>query len=98
MNTTRKIRVLVVGAGNMGRSHALAYESIPEFEIAAICTRSPESRAKLMAELPDGIPEVNEYEKALTEMKARCGLYIDLPRHPLSVCPDGFRGRMSCFY
>jgi len=69
MNNTRKIRVLVVGAGNMGRSHALAYESIPEFEIAAICTRSPESRAKLMAELPDGIPEVNEYEKALTEMK-----------------------------
>ena len=36
-----KIKVLVVGAGNMGRSHALAYASIPEFEIAAICTRSP---------------------------------------------------------
>ena len=54
-----KIKVLVVGAGNMGRSHALAYASIPEFEIAAICTRSPESRTKLMSELPEGIPEVN---------------------------------------
>ena len=67
--TEKKIRVLVVGAGNMGKSHALAYASIPEFGIAAICTRSPESRANLMAELPDGTPEVNDYEKALTDLK-----------------------------
>lgn len=65
----KKIRVLVVGAGNMGRSHALAYSSIPEFEIAAICTRSPESRAKLMTELPGGTQEVNNYEEALKELK-----------------------------
>ena len=64
-----KISVLVVGAGNMGRSHALAYASIPEFEIAAICTRSPESRVKLMAELPKGTPEVNDYKSALEELK-----------------------------
>ena len=64
-----KISVLVVGAGNMGRSHALAYASIPEFEIAAICTRSPESRTKLMAELPEGTAEVNDYQKALLELK-----------------------------
>ena len=64
-----KISVLVVGAGNMGRSHALAYASIPEFEIAAICTRSPESRAKLMAKLPEGTAEVNDYQKALLELK-----------------------------
>ena len=64
-----KIRVLVVGAGNMGRSHALAYASIPEFEIAAICTRNPESRVKLMAELPAGTPEVNDYKSALEELK-----------------------------
>jgi len=63
-----KISVLVVGAGNMGRSHALAYASIPEFEIAAICTRSPKSRAKLMAELPEGTAEVNDYQKALLEL------------------------------
>ena len=64
-----KIRVLVVGAGNMGRSHALAYASIPEFEIAAICTRSPESRAKLMAELPECTPEANDFNNALEELK-----------------------------
>ena len=64
-----KIKVLVVGAGNMGRSHALAYASIPEFEIAAVCTRSQESRAKLMSELPEGTLGVNDYENALNELK-----------------------------
>ena len=63
------IKVLVVGAGNMGRSHALAYASIPEFELAAVCTRKPQSRAKLMAELPEGTPEVNDYGQALSELK-----------------------------
>ena len=52
-----------------GRSHALAYAAIPEFEIAAICTRKPESRAKLMAELPAGTPEANDYARALEELK-----------------------------
>ena len=64
-----KIRILVVGAGNMGRSHALAYASIPEFEIAAICTRSPESRSKLMAELPEETPEADNYERALRDLR-----------------------------
>ena len=67
--TDQKIRVLVVGAGNMGRSHALAYSSIPEFEIAAVCTRSKESRASLMNELPESTPETDDYEKALLEVK-----------------------------
>ena len=53
----------------MGRSHALAYAFIPEFEIAAICTRKPASRASLMAELPAGTPEADDYEQALAELK-----------------------------
>ena len=53
----------------MGRSHALAYASTPEFELAGICTRKPESRSRLMAELPKGIPELNDYGQALSELK-----------------------------
>jgi predicted dehydrogenase len=68
MNSSEKIKVLVVGAGNMGHSHALAYASIPEFEIAAVCTRKPQSRAKLMAELPEGTPECNDYAEALNDL------------------------------
>jgi len=64
-----KISVLVVGAGNMGRSHALAYASIPEFDIVGVCTRRPESRAHLMRDLPGGIKEFNDYHVALQETK-----------------------------
>ena len=32
-------RVLVVGLGNMGMSHALAYTRIPGFEVVGVCTR-----------------------------------------------------------
>lgn len=69
MNSQSPVRVLVVGAGNMGRSHALAFASIPEFEIAAVCTRTPASRAALMAELPPGTPEHDDYAAALEELK-----------------------------
>ena len=32
-------RVLVVGTGHMGRSHASAYLRIPGFELAGLCSR-----------------------------------------------------------
>ena len=32
-------RVLVVGLGNMGMSHALAYARIPGFEVVGVCER-----------------------------------------------------------
>lgn len=37
----RPLRVLVVGLGTMGRSHALAYEASPGFAIAGLVNRSP---------------------------------------------------------
>jgi predicted dehydrogenase len=35
------IRVLVAGLGNMGRSHALAYATNPDFEVVGLVNRSP---------------------------------------------------------
>ena len=63
------IRILCVGAGHMGRSHALAYHSMPDFEICGIVTRSPESRAKLNAELGGNYEEFSSYEEALKATK-----------------------------
>ena len=37
----RPVRVLVAGLGNMGLSHALAYQAIAGFEIAGLVNRSP---------------------------------------------------------
>ena len=53
----------------MGRSHALAYHRIPEFEICGIVTRSAESRAALNAELGGGYPEYSDFHEALSDSK-----------------------------
>jgi len=66
---SEKLRVLCVGAGHMGRSHALAYHQIPEFEIVGIVTRSPESRGKLKKELGGTYAEFGDFNAALAETK-----------------------------
>lgn len=63
------IRILCVGAGNMGRSHALAYHNIAGFEIVGICTRSPNSREALNEELGGGYALFDDFYKALEETK-----------------------------
>ena len=63
------IRILCAGAGNMGRSHALAYHNIPEFKIVGICTRSAGSREKLNEELGGGYALFDDFEKALAETR-----------------------------
>lgn len=55
------IRTLVVGLGNMGRSHALAYHANPAFEIVGLVNRSPVS---LPVEL-QGYPFVSDFAAAL---------------------------------
>ena len=59
-------RVLVVGLGNMGLSHALAYTRIPGFEVAGVCTRHIADRT-----LPDALATASRhssYERALREV------------------------------
>lgn len=63
------IRILCAGAGNMGRSHALAYHNISDFEIVGICTRSPKSREALNEELGGGYALFDDFYKALEETK-----------------------------
>ncbi len=63
----KSIRVLCVGAGHMGRSHALAYHHLAGFEICGLVTRSPASRATLNAELGGGYPEFADFHEALRQ-------------------------------
>jgi predicted dehydrogenase len=58
------LRVLVVGCGNMGASHARAYHSMPDFEIVGLVSRGPASRGKLSREL-GGLAEFADYHEAL---------------------------------
>ncbi|WP_337044007.1 Gfo/Idh/MocA family protein [Emticicia sp. 17c] len=62
------IRVLVVGCGNMGASHAFAYQSIDGFEICGIVSTG-KSKEVLNEKLGGGYPLFSDYEEALNETK-----------------------------
>jgi predicted dehydrogenase len=64
----KKIRVLVVGVGNMGLSHARAYAANPGFEIAGLCSRGIGNRTDLASEFP-GVALFNDYAEALAMTK-----------------------------
>jgi predicted dehydrogenase len=60
-------RVLVVGLGNMGMSHAFAYTRIPGFEVVGVCERRIVKR-----ELPPALANTARFanfEQALAELK-----------------------------
>ena len=59
-------RVLVVGLGNMGMSHALAYSRIPDYEVVGLCTRRISTMAP-PASLAD-VRRFPKYEDALAEL------------------------------
>ncbi|MDQ3291884.1 MAG: Gfo/Idh/MocA family oxidoreductase, partial [Bacteroidota bacterium] len=52
---TKLLRVLVVGCGNMGTSHAFAYHTLPGFEICGIVSTG-KSKEILNEKLGGGYP------------------------------------------
>ena len=62
-----KKRVLVVGLGNMGMSHALAYTRIPDYEVVGVCTRHIAD--KKLPEALAGANRYSNYDQALAELK-----------------------------
>jgi predicted dehydrogenase len=63
-----KLRVLVVGVGNMGMSHAKAYDKIEGFELAGLCARKIAKRVDL-PEKWSNVPRFANYEGALETLK-----------------------------
>jgi len=60
-------RVLVVGLGNMGMSHALAYTRIPGVEVVGVCTRHIDE-----VDLPEALADAkkfSDFDTALTELE-----------------------------
>ncbi len=63
-----KLRVLVVGCGNMGASHATAYHQSAAFEICGLVSPG-KSKETLNQKLGGSYPLFNEYLSALAETK-----------------------------
>jgi predicted dehydrogenase len=62
--TTKNLKVLVVGCGNMGSSHAIAYHNLDGFEICGLVSKGP-SKSQLNAKLAGAYPLFGNYETAL---------------------------------
>lgn len=63
-----KIRVLVVGAGNMGVSHALAYHELDDFEICGLVSTG-KSKEALNTKLGGGYSLYSDFYEALADAK-----------------------------
>ncbi|MAB59258.1 MAG: oxidoreductase [Verrucomicrobiales bacterium] len=63
------VKVLVVGCGNMGRSHAKAYHSMEGFEIVGLVSRGEKSRQDLIEILGHDYPQFSDYTEALEQSK-----------------------------
>jgi predicted dehydrogenase len=69
MNTpSNSIRVLVVGCGNMGASHATAFHTIDGFQICGIVSTG-KSKEVLNAKLGGGYELFSDYDQALAKTK-----------------------------
>jgi len=68
MNSGSPIRILVVGCGNMGASHAKAYEQIPEFEICGLVSTG-ETKVVLNKALQSEYELFSDYYTALEATK-----------------------------
>ncbi|WP_291783830.1 Gfo/Idh/MocA family oxidoreductase [Cecembia sp.] len=63
-----KIKILVIGCGNMGASHAKAYHQMDDFEICGLVSRG-DSKEKLNHKLGSNYPLFDDYELALYATK-----------------------------
>ncbi len=70
-----KVKVVVVGCGNMGSSHARAYHRLEGFELAGLVDRNPGAREKLSQEL-GGIAQYDSLEAAMAAVHP----------HAVSIC------------
>lgn len=65
-NNNKPVKVLVVGCGNMGASHATAYHNIEGFEICGLVSKG-KSKEVLNAKLGNRYPLFDNYETALEQ-------------------------------
>lgn len=64
MKSINPIRILVVGCGNMGASHATAYHQMDEFEICGLVARG-NSKIRLNESLKSIYPLFDDFDQAL---------------------------------
>lgn len=65
----KKLNVLVVGCGNMGASHARAYNKLEEFNLLGIVDKRPEAVAAFNKSVGGNYPHFEDFADALAKTK-----------------------------
>jgi len=93
----RRQRVLVVGLGTMGLSHARAYESIDGFGLVGLCTRDAVGRKDLDEEFP-GLPRFEHFDEALSVLKPDAVAICAYTEHhaPMALAALGAGAHVFC--
>jgi predicted dehydrogenase len=92
-----RTRVLVVGCGNMGSSHARAYRAIPGFEICGLVSRKPDSRERLKAELGGRHPTFASFDQAFAETRPDAVSINTFPDTHAELAARSLRGGAHVF-
>ena len=91
------LRVLVVGCGNMGTSHARAYHSLAaDFKIVGLVSRGPESRDRLAKEL-GGLPTFADFEEAYAATRPDVVSINTYPDTHAAIARTALRGGSHLF-
>ena len=92
---SKVIRMLVVGLGNMGLSHARAYLALDGFEIVGLCSRGAKS-----LDLPadyDGISRYDSYDQALRDCEPDAVCICTWPDSHAEYCLKAFESGADVF-
>ncbi|NVE00148.1 Gfo/Idh/MocA family oxidoreductase [Massilia sp. BJB1822] len=105
----QRLRVVVVGLGQMGRSHALAYHNNPAFEIVALCSRGtvdlpPELKSYRMVDslaagldLRPDVVSINTYTDSHVELAIqamKAGAHVFVEK-PLALTSESARAAVD---
>lgn len=92
----KKIKVLVVGCGNMGASHATAYHHMEQFEIVGLVSRG-DSKQRVNAMLEANYPVFDSYEEALHQSQPDAVCISTYPDTHEEYCLQAFAAGADVF-
>jgi predicted dehydrogenase len=95
-STAPRIRVLVVGLGTMGLSHARAYRVVDGFELAGLCTHRAAERHDLAAEFP-GLPRFEKLDEALAVLRPDAVAICSYTEHHADMAVQAFAAGAHVF-
>lgn len=95
-STAKRARVLVVGLGTMGTSHARAYRAIEGFDLVGLCTSRAADRHDLEAEFP-GLPRFERFDDAIAALRPDAVAICTYTQHHAAMALQAFAAGAHVF-